>query len=154
MGKYCTFPRSKFVVANMVPKIEFLSYPKIGYRYPCKFLKEMFCKDVYLGSFGNEGNIQVFFSRLLINLLLLLPVLTRYHHLFGPSLTNKLQVRNYLLLLQLPVCSVALNRPEKMNALNHQMWEEIGAVFDRLATDPDCRAIVLRHGQIRKAGHL
>jgi delta(3,5)-delta(2,4)-dienoyl-CoA isomerase len=39
---------------------------------------------------------------------------------------------------------VALNRPEKMNAMNNLMWEEIGAVFDRLARDPDCRAIVLR----------
>ena len=65
----------------------------------------MFCKDVYLVRFGNEGNTQVFF-RLLINLLLLLPVLTRYYHLFGPSLMNKLQVRNYLLLLQLTITCV------------------------------------------------
>jgi delta(3,5)-delta(2,4)-dienoyl-CoA isomerase len=42
---------------------------------------------------------------------------------------------------------VALNRPEKMNAMNNLMWEEIGAVFDRLARDPDCRAIVLRQGE-------
>jgi enoyl-CoA hydratase/carnithine racemase len=45
------------------------------------------------------------------------------------------------------VISVALNRPEKMNAMNNLMWEEIGAVFDRLARDPDCRAIVLRQGE-------
>ena len=45
--------------------------------------------------------------------------------------------------------SVALNRPEKMNAMNNLLWEEIGAVFDRLATDPDCRAIVLRQGNVQ-----
>merc|ERR1712142_1461817 len=30
------------------------------------------------------------------------------------------------------VYSVELNRPEKMNALNFGMWEEIGAVFKQL----------------------
>jgi hypothetical protein len=50
--------------------------------------------------------------------------------------------------------SVALNRPEKMNAMNNLMWEEIGAVFDRLARDPDCRAIVLRQEERVKVDEL
>ena len=38
---------------------------------------------------------------------------------------------------------VELNRPRMRNALNKQLWTEIGAAFDALANDPDCRAIVL-----------
>ncbi|TRY72018.1 hypothetical protein TCAL_03386 [Tigriopus californicus] len=41
------------------------------------------------------------------------------------------------------VYQVSLNRPEKRNALNKTMWHEIGAVFEELAHDEDCRAIVL-----------
>lgn len=41
------------------------------------------------------------------------------------------------------VYQVSLNRPQKRNALNKTMWNEIGAVFEELANDEDCRAIVL-----------
>ena len=41
------------------------------------------------------------------------------------------------------VYSVELNRPEKMNALNFGMWEEIGAVFKQLDRDKDCRVVIL-----------
>lgn len=40
------------------------------------------------------------------------------------------------------VYNVQLNRPKKMNALNKELWSEIGSVFDVLGSDPDCRAIV------------
>lgn len=41
------------------------------------------------------------------------------------------------------VYHVQLNRPDKLNALNKTLWREIGECFDKLADDPDCRAVVL-----------
>eukprot|EP00096_Caligus_rogercresseyi_P001023 TRINITY_DN1160_c0_g2_i4.p1 TRINITY_DN1160_c0_g2~~TRINITY_DN1160_c0_g2_i4.p1 ORF type:complete len:305 (-),score=80.85 TRINITY_DN1160_c0_g2_i4:691-1605(-) len=51
------------------------------------------------------------------------------------------------------VVGVALNRPDKLNALNHLMWCEIRTVFDELGKDPKCRSIVLSgNGRIFTAG--
>lgn len=41
------------------------------------------------------------------------------------------------------VAHVELNRPEKKNALNTKLWDEIGQFFNEMNTNPDCRAIVL-----------
>lgn len=41
------------------------------------------------------------------------------------------------------VYHIQLNRPDKMNAINTQMWGELGEVFTKLGDDEDCRAIVL-----------
>ena len=41
------------------------------------------------------------------------------------------------------VYNVEMNRPKKMNALNKELWTEIGDVFTKLSTDPDCRVVVL-----------
>jgi len=41
------------------------------------------------------------------------------------------------------VFNVELNRPNKMNALNKAMWEEVGEVFNKLDRDQDCRVVVL-----------
>ena len=41
------------------------------------------------------------------------------------------------------VFNVELNRPKKMNALNNELWMEIGDVFDRIGQDGDCRVVVL-----------
>jgi len=41
------------------------------------------------------------------------------------------------------VFNVELNRPNKMNALNKEMWEEVGEVFKKLDRDQECRVIVL-----------
>jgi len=41
------------------------------------------------------------------------------------------------------VAHVELNRPDKRNALNNKLWDEIGQVFNEMSTNPDCRAIVL-----------
>lgn len=41
------------------------------------------------------------------------------------------------------VYSVELNRPQKMNALNNELWEEIGDFFDKAGRDGDCRVLVL-----------
>ena len=41
------------------------------------------------------------------------------------------------------VRNVALNRPNKMNAMNRTMGEEIGDVFTKLDQDQDCRTIIL-----------
>lgn len=41
------------------------------------------------------------------------------------------------------VAVIALNRPEKMNALNHDMWVQLDEHFIRADEDPEVRAIVL-----------
>jgi len=41
------------------------------------------------------------------------------------------------------VMHVELNRPKKMNAMNHQFWKDCKAAFDALAADGDCRVILL-----------
>ncbi|KAI4493084.1 hypothetical protein M0802_009634 [Mischocyttarus mexicanus] len=41
------------------------------------------------------------------------------------------------------VCMVQLNRPEKRNAMNTKMWEEIRECFDDLSMEPECRVIIL-----------
>lgn len=42
------------------------------------------------------------------------------------------------------VATVALNRPDKMNALNLPMWQGLAEAFTRLAADPQVRVVVLR----------
>lgn len=41
------------------------------------------------------------------------------------------------------VTHVALNRPDKRNAMNKTMWREVREVFESLDSDPDTRAVVL-----------
>ena len=42
------------------------------------------------------------------------------------------------------VVEVRMNRPEKRNAMNVQLWKEIGHVFeDVIPRDPRCRCVVL-----------
>lgn len=51
------------------------------------------------------------------------------------------------------VVHVELNRPKKLNAMNGTFWTEIRECFIQLASDPDCRAIVLSaRGRIFTAG--
>ena len=42
------------------------------------------------------------------------------------------------------VATVTLNRPEKLNALNKNMWERVGEVFRALNDDEGVRCVVLR----------
>jgi len=42
------------------------------------------------------------------------------------------------------VTTVTIDRPEALNALNRQVFTDLADCFDRLAVDPDTRAIVLR----------
>ncbi|KHJ41200.1 hypothetical protein D918_08787 [Trichuris suis] len=41
------------------------------------------------------------------------------------------------------VIHVQLNRPEKLNALNETLWQEVGDCFSQLSTHPSCRVVVL-----------
>ncbi|VDM80389.1 unnamed protein product, partial [Strongylus vulgaris] len=41
------------------------------------------------------------------------------------------------------VYHVKLNRPERRNAFTFEMWQDMKKVFDSLADDPICRAIVI-----------
>ena len=42
------------------------------------------------------------------------------------------------------IATVTLNRPERLNALNRAMWEELGEVMRRLSADDSLRCVVLR----------
>ncbi|XP_019521775.1 PREDICTED: delta(3,5)-Delta(2,4)-dienoyl-CoA isomerase, mitochondrial isoform X1 [Hipposideros armiger] len=41
------------------------------------------------------------------------------------------------------VLHVQLNRPEKRNAMNKAFWREMVECFNKIAEDPDCRAVVI-----------
>ena len=43
-----------------------------------------------------------------------------------------------------PVAQVLLNRPERRNALDLDMWRELGEAVEALSGDPDLRCLVLR----------
>ncbi len=42
------------------------------------------------------------------------------------------------------IATVTLNRPDKLNALNRAMWEELGVTMRRLSDDTTLRCVVLR----------
>jgi enoyl-CoA hydratase len=42
-----------------------------------------------------------------------------------------------------PVGLLTLNRPDKLNAINGKMVEEVGALFDRVEKDPEVRTLVV-----------
>ncbi|KAI9590533.1 delta(3,5)-Delta(2,4)-dienoyl-CoA isomerase, mitochondrial [Glossina fuscipes] len=42
------------------------------------------------------------------------------------------------------VFQVELNRPQRYNAINKQMWMEIKSCFESLSTNSDCRVIILK----------
>ena len=53
-----------------------------------------------------------------------------------------------------PVARVILNRPEKLNAQNWTMLQEMERAFDLAVDDPECRGIVLSgEGRAFSAGH-
>ncbi len=54
--------------------------------------------------------------------------------------TLALSIQNHIAVL-------AINRPDKMNALNQTAWDEIEAVFEDLDENPDVRVVVLTGGE-------
>lgn len=43
-----------------------------------------------------------------------------------------------------PIATVKLNRPEKRNALNRDLWTALGNAMDELSADGDLRCVILR----------
>src|SRR6185295_5046604 len=41
------------------------------------------------------------------------------------------------------VCTVTVNRPDKLNALNAQVMRELDALFEALAADPQVKGVIL-----------
>jgi 2-(1,2-epoxy-1,2-dihydrophenyl)acetyl-CoA isomerase len=41
------------------------------------------------------------------------------------------------------IATIVLNRPDKLNALTHEMWDQLAAAFDRCERDEAIRAVVL-----------
>lgn len=54
------------------------------------------------------------------------------------------------LLIEPPIATLILNRPEQHNAVNYAMWEEIPALCSRVADDPSVRVLICR-GEGRQA---
>jgi len=50
---------------------------------------------------------------------------------------------NLLLSVDAGVARITVNRPDKMNALNHQTLVELSAAFDEVARDPAARALIV-----------
>ncbi|MFQ5382320.1 MAG: enoyl-CoA hydratase/isomerase family protein [Dehalococcoidia bacterium] len=42
------------------------------------------------------------------------------------------------------IARITMNRPEKMNALNHGLWDDLLAAFDAAEHDPEVRVIILQ----------
>src|SRR5262245_55995594 len=42
------------------------------------------------------------------------------------------------------IATVALNNPERLNALNREMWTRLGAVMEELSADDALRCVVVR----------
>jgi len=53
-------------------------------------------------------------------------------------------LENLIIECSLPVATLWLNRPDKHNALNALMIQELTEAFDNLSADPDIRVLVLR----------
>ncbi|MBF6616625.1 enoyl-CoA hydratase/isomerase family protein [Pollutimonas thiosulfatoxidans] len=43
-----------------------------------------------------------------------------------------------------PIATVALNRPDKLNAMTRPMWQQLGEAIEQLSTDDAVRCIILR----------
>uniref|UniRef100_A0A914PLK2 Enoyl-CoA hydratase n=1 Tax=Panagrolaimus davidi TaxID=227884 RepID=A0A914PLK2_9BILA len=56
---------------------------------------------------------------------------------------NKMKNYDHLAVVKLApfVTNVQLNRPQQRNALNGNLWQEIGDCFNFLASDPDTRVV-------------
>ncbi|MEY2632657.1 MAG: hypothetical protein RIR00_1311 [Pseudomonadota bacterium] len=42
------------------------------------------------------------------------------------------------------ICTVTLHNPDKLNAINLAMWEQLARVFGELAGDPEVRCVIIR----------
>jgi len=42
------------------------------------------------------------------------------------------------------IATITMNRSEKMNALNHQLWDDLIAAFDQAENDREVRVVILR----------
>ena len=41
------------------------------------------------------------------------------------------------------IARITMNRGEKMNALNHALWDDLLAAFDQAENDPEVRVVIL-----------
>jgi len=41
------------------------------------------------------------------------------------------------------IARIIMNRPDKMNALNHALWDDLIAAFDQAENDPEVRVVIL-----------
>jgi enoyl-CoA hydratase/carnithine racemase len=50
---------------------------------------------------------------------------------------------NHINVERAPIAIVTIDRPEKRNACDQAMWQEMWRVFDELSDDPDVRAVIV-----------
>ena len=51
-----------------------------------------------------------------------------------------------------PVATIQLNRPERMNAVNEEMYAEIQEVLGRFRNDPDVRCLIFTGSVLERDG--
>jgi len=54
-----------------------------------------------------------------------------------------MELENILYEVKENIARITMNRSEKMNALNHGLWDDLITAFDEAEWDPDVRAIIL-----------
>jgi len=87
-----------------------------------------------------------FISRNLLSVRLTLPIVSRNMSSSKLLQHHKSHTEFQTLAVTTPkpfVFHVELNRPNRLNALNKEMWIEIKECFESLSTNPDCRVVVL-----------
>ena len=52
--------------------------------------------------------------------------------------------KNLILTIDDKIATVTMNRPERLNALNGDLREELCDVMDELGVDQNCRVVILR----------
>lgn len=86
----------------------------------------------------------IFTAKLITRNLVSSPIIRAMSSKIIPSTKTENNFKTLSIAVPKPfVYHVKLNRPEKYNAINKQMWVDIKNCFESLSLDPDCRAVVI-----------
>ena len=55
-----------------------------------------------------------------------------------------LELENVIYSVKENIATITMNRGDKMNALNHGLWDDLIAAFEEAEGDPEVRCIILR----------
>ena len=55
-----------------------------------------------------------------------------------------MELENVIYDVEENIARITMNRGDKMNALNHGLWDDLIAAFDQAENDPEVRVVILR----------